>query len=106
MTVFDVGHATLPCLRPVAMESGKSATAKRVHNLHHIAFLQRIFGMLRARDDFAIDLYRHAALAQAFGLQQLMQGEGSLQLAGFAIELDIHGSIFATSWQDFICAAT
>lgn len=84
----------------------KSAAAERVHDLDHITVLQCMSGMLRARDDFTVDLHRHAALAQAFGLQQLMQGEGGLKLAGFAIELDIHGGIFAALWRDFICDAT
>lgn len=66
-----------------------------MHDLHPVAFAQHMGGVLPARDDFAVDLDRHAALDQVFVVQQVGDGAAVGQLPGFAIELDVHARIVA-----------
>ena len=68
-----------------------------MHDLDGVAGLQHMRGVAAARDDLAVDLHRDPALGQAFVFEQ--GGEAGLvgDLAGFAIELDVHAAIVAGS---------
>jgi hypothetical protein len=66
-----------------------------VNDFHPVTFVQRVPGMFRTRHDGAIDFHRHAALGQAFGREQGCEGAVGSCLSGLAIQLDVHGEIFA-----------
>ena len=63
---------------------------QRVHDLHVVSFLQRLRGMLAARDDFPIELDCDAAFGEAFVAQQGGEGACAVDLPRLAVELYIH----------------
>ena len=68
-----------------------------MHDLHLVAIVQPVLGVATARDDLAIDLHRHPALGEVFGLEQCGDGGVGFDVAGFAVELDLHAAIVAGS---------
>jgi hypothetical protein len=74
-----------------------SPTTERMHDLDDVALLQDMRGVAAARDDLAIDLHRDPALGQAFVFEQGGEGGPWRDLAGLAIELDVHAAIVAGS---------
>lgn len=73
-----------------------------MHDFDAITVTQQVLRMARSRDDFAIDLDRDATFDQTFGLQQLQQGLGLGQGAGFAVQLDIHACIVDMARRNII----
>src|SRR5690554_5184378 len=51
-------------IAPLLRKLRRSAASQGVHDLDPVAVLQRVFGMLAARHDRAVDLHRHLAPRQ------------------------------------------
>lgn len=69
-----------------------------MHDFHHIAFGERMFGMTAARDDLAIDLHRDPAFGQPLMGQELDDGRSRLrQSERLAVESNLHRRIVALS---------
>jgi len=85
----SAGHAAVPRKRPA------SPPSQRVHYFHAIPVAERMFAMPPTRDDFTVDLHRHAALAKPFGLHELQHGGLRRDRARLAVQLDLHSRIVA-----------
>ena len=66
------------------------ATTQCVDDFDPIAIGEAMLAVAAARDDFAIDLDRDAALGQAFESEQLQHAECGVDLARAAIEQYFH----------------
>jgi len=66
-----------------------------MHDFHAIPIAECVFSMAPARDDFAVDFHRDAALSKAFGLDELEHGGLRRDRARLAVQLDLHSRIVA-----------
>lgn len=66
-----------------------------MHDLDDVAVGYQVVDMAATRNDLAIDLYRHPALGQTLGHEQLGDGAGGGQCEVLAIQSDFHPPIVA-----------
>ena len=72
-----------------------SAAAQRVDYFHAVAFCQSVHGMLAAWNDLAVDFHGYPAFGQAFVVEQGGHGAVGGNVAGLAIEMEVHPYIVA-----------
>lgn len=77
------------------MSRGSSASAQCVDDFHPVTLSQHVFGVPATGDDVSVHFHRHAAFAQALGLQERGHSRACVNCYGFTIEYDVHAAIVA-----------